>query len=94
MAVQEDAASLGPAELELEVIHDAATVEVEDDAALAGVPADELGVEMCPVRMAERGVVDGLDDIRLALGIRAEEDVDARLQRELELRIVPIISQL
>ena len=75
-------------------LHDGDVIEVEDDAALSGVPANELGVEMCPVRMAERGVVDGLDDIRLALGIRAEEDVDARLQRELELRIVPIISQL
>lgn len=80
MAVQEDAAALRPAELELEVIGHTAPVEVEDDAALGSIPADELGIEMGPMRMAERGIVDGLDDIRLPLGIRPEKDVDARLQ--------------
>ena len=53
MAVQEDAAALRPAELELEVIGHTAPVEVEDDAALGSIPADELGIEMGPVRMAE-----------------------------------------
>ena len=94
MLIEENAAPFRAAELEFQMIRHTAPVKINDDRPLFGLPEDELRILMRAVRMAERGIVDGFDDIRLALSIRTEENVDARLQCQVKLIIVPIISEL
>ena len=52
---------------------------------------DEVSVLMRAVRASERGIADGLEQIRLALRVRAEEDVDALIEREREMLIVAVV---
>ena len=54
---------------------------------------NELRIARCAMGAAERGIVKCLDDIRLALCIRSEENLHARIESEVQLRIVTVGTQ-
>ena len=94
LAVQQDATPLAAHELKGECLAHARTLELQLDAARRLLPANELLFRTRTMRVAEGCEVDGLDDIRLPLCIGAEEDVDARIQRQRQRVIVAKIAQL
>ena len=54
---------------------------------------NKLRIARCAMGAAERGIVQRLDDIRLALCIRPKEDLHSRVKVEGELLVVPVGTQ-
>jgi hypothetical protein len=54
----------------------------------------ERGIGGDTVRAERRQVLDGLDEVGLALPVRPDEHADARLQRDLDLRVRPVVDQM
>ena len=54
---------------------------------------NELRIARCAMGASERSVVQCLDDIRLALCVRSEEDLHARIERKRKLLIVTVGTQ-
>ena len=55
--------------------------------------ADEIPILVRAVGAPERRVADGLEEIRLALRVRAEEDVDPLIERERQAFIVAVVLE-
>ena len=54
---------------------------------------NKLRIARCAMGASERGIVKRLDDIRLALCVRSEENLHARIESEVQLLIVTIGTQ-
>lgn len=93
MFIEENPTPFFPAELKFQMISHPQAVEIQLNRCRRLFPAYQIRIAVGAVGMAQGGIVNRLEDIRLSLSILAQKDIDIRVKVQLYLGIVPIISQ-